>query len=363
VSQVVATTPVTITDTPITSLSAINSSPTTLGQATFFTATATGSNIVYTWDFGEGHTASGPTASNTYATVGFYTARVTATNGVSQVVATTPVTITDASITGLSAVNSSPTTLGQATFFTATATGSNIVYTWDFGDGHTASGPTASNIYAAVGFYTARVTATNGVSQVVATTPVTITFAPVTHTLVVNTTGNGSGTINPPVGTHTYDYGTVVTLTATPSIGSSFAGWSSACTNTSGDCVVTLDADKAVTATFTLNAINNPPIANAGPDQTVYINSTVTLNGSASSDPDGNLPLTYGWTRIGGPSVVFNNALSVTTFTAPSTPTVLTFTLTVTDTQGLASPPDTVVITVKHHYIYLPVVMRNFSQP
>ena len=186
VSQVVATTPVTITDTPITGLSAVNDSPTALGQATFFTATATGSNIVYTWDFGDGHTGSGSTASNTYAAVGLYTARVTATNGVSQVVATTPVTITDTPITGLSAVNDSPTTLGQATFFTATATGSNIVYTWDFGDGHTASGSTASNTYAAVGLYTARVTATNGVSQVVATTPVTIADAPITGLSAVN---------------------------------------------------------------------------------------------------------------------------------------------------------------------------------
>jgi len=39
---------------------------------------------------------------------------------------------------------------------------------------------------------------------------------------------------------------------------------------------------------------------------------------------------------------------------------VLTFTLTVTDTKSLASPPDTVVITVKDHYIYLPLVMRSF---
>jgi uncharacterized repeat protein (TIGR01451 family) len=45
--------------------------------------------------------------------------------------------------------------------------------------------------------------------------------------------------------------------------------------------------------------------------------------------------------------VSFNSALSVTTFTAPSTATVLTFTLTVTNSLGLAAlTPDEVVITV-----------------
>ena len=39
---------------------------------------------------------------------------------------------------------------------------------------------------------------------------------------------------------------------------------------------------------------NNPPTANAGPDQTVHIGNSATLDGSASSDPDGDAP-TYSW--------------------------------------------------------------------
>ena len=39
---------------------------------------------------------------------------------------------------------------------------------------------------------------------------------------------------------------------------------------------------------------NHPPVAKAGPDQTVTVGNPVSFNGSGSSDPDGD-PLTYSW--------------------------------------------------------------------
>ncbi len=101
-------------------------------------------------------------------------------------------------------------------------------------------------------------------------------------------------------------------------------------------------------ATTPVTITNLAPIANAGSDQTVVVGSIVTLDGSASTDPDGHLPLTYGWQQTGGTSVVLSSAtISQPTFTAPSAPTVLTFSLVVTDARGLPSAaPDTVVITV-----------------
>jgi len=84
-------------------------------------------------------------------------------------------TITDVPITGLSAVNDSPTPLGSATTLTATITaGSNVAYTCAFGDGDTDSGAVVAHTYPAVGVYTATVTATNSVSVVTATTAVDV---------------------------------------------------------------------------------------------------------------------------------------------------------------------------------------------
>lgn len=162
-------------DEAISGLVADNDSPTVLGDATNFTALITaGTNVSYTWDFGDGNTGSGPNPSHTYETVGDYTATVTATNSVSIQSATTEVTI-DETITGLSAENDSPTALGEETTLTASiTTGSNVSYEWDFGDGTIGSGPVTTHTYLSVGDFTATVTATNSVSEEVATTIVTI---------------------------------------------------------------------------------------------------------------------------------------------------------------------------------------------
>ena len=99
------------------------------------------------------------------------------------------------------------------------------------------------------------------------------------------------------------------------------------------------------TDTVVVTVENQAPAANAGVDQSVHINDEVTLDGSGSTDPDAGDSLSYGWEQSGGPAVTFTPGLSVTTFTAPGTATVLTFTLRVTDTDGLADR-DTILIFV-----------------
>ena len=53
----------------------------------------------------------------------------------------------------------------------------------------------------------------------------------------------------------TYDYGTMVTLTATASGASSFGGWSGdGCSGTTPTCTVTMDQARTIGAAFDLNS-------------------------------------------------------------------------------------------------------------
>lgn len=95
-------------------------------------------------------------------------------------------------------------------------------------------------------------------------------------TLTTTTSGSGSITRNP--NASTYAAGTVVTLTATPISGWSFAGWSGAVTGSTNPTTVTMDANKSVTATFTQNT--------GGPftlTTNVVGSGTVTRNPNATS--------------------------------------------------------------------------------
>ncbi len=89
-----------------------------------------------------------------------------------------------------------------------------------------------------------------------------------------------------------------------------------------------------------------PPTADAGPDQTVDVGDTVTLDGSGS-DPEG-LPLGLAWKQLGSPTVdLINSGSASPSFVAPDVAqdTELSFELTVTDNDQLTAT-DTVVITV-----------------
>lgn len=99
--------------------------------------------------------------------------------------------------------------------------------------------------------------------------------------------------------------------------------------------------------------VNQEPVAKAGSDLTADEGTQVTLQGTASTDPDGD-PLTYSWTQAGGTAVTLSDPSAATpSFIAPAVGPdgeTLVFQLVVGD--GEASSADTVTVTV-----------RNLNQP
>ncbi len=93
------------------------------------------------------------------------------------------------------------------------------------------------------------------------------------------------------------------------------------------------------------NAANRAPIANAGSDAVGFTGTTLALDGSSSSDPDGN-PLTYKWTQNadGGPAVDIADDTSAKAGFKPTEAGTYAFTLTVSD--GKLSSTDTVSVSV-----------------
>jgi hypothetical protein len=187
-------------------------------------------------------------------------------------------------------------------------------------------------------------------------------------TVIRSGTGGATGTVaSSPSGincgadcTEQYNAGTLVTLTATPNATSNFAGWSGACTNATGDCSVTMDAAKTVTANF----VPKPAV-----QYTLTVNTGGTGSGLVSSSPAGiscpadcseaydeNTSVTLtatpatgsaltGWSGGGCSGTALTCAVTLAaattvnvTFTADTTPPVTTITGNPTDPSNDSAP-------------------------
>jgi subtilisin family serine protease len=126
-----------------------------------------GSVVSWAWNFGDGGTATGATASHSYAAGGTYTVTLTVTDddGASSTTSQ-PFTVQPPPPPNqppTAAFTGSCTALSCA--FNGTGStdsdGSVVSWAWNFGDGGTASGATASHAYAAAGTYTVTLTVTD----------------------------------------------------------------------------------------------------------------------------------------------------------------------------------------------------------
>jgi hypothetical protein len=117
---------------------------------------------------------------------------------------------------------------------------------------------------------------------------------------------NGSASTNPSgVGTLSYRWMFTSRPTGSAAVLSNYAlVMPTFVADVAGNYVIMLTVSNGTatsSASVTVTTGNSPPVAKAGPNQTVPLGSTVVLNGSGSSDVNGD-PLTYSWTFIGKPT-------------------------------------------------------------
>ena len=144
--------------------------------------------LAYSWDFGDGTTASGSKlASHQYTTAGTYTATVTVTDsqGAGDSATSQPILVsaeTTGSTTPTALVTASrtsgkaplPVTFNGSGSIPSEQTGSITGYSWNFGDGSTGSGMASQHTFTDPGTYTVRLTITDSSGkQAVTTTTVT----------------------------------------------------------------------------------------------------------------------------------------------------------------------------------------------
>jgi PKD repeat protein len=171
-TAITATAPVVAT-LPAPPTAVISSSPTAAGAApltiTFSgadSAAAPNASITsYAWAFGDGATASAASASHTFTTAGTYTTTliVTDNNGKTSttntpVVVTTPAVAANTPPTAVATTSSISGTAPLAVTFDGSAStdadGSISSYLWNFGDGSSATGKTATHTYLSDATYT-----------------------------------------------------------------------------------------------------------------------------------------------------------------------------------------------------------------
>ena len=239
--------------------------------------------------------------------------------------------------------------------------GSALTYRWDFGDGTTGTGVGPTHTYTAKGTYTVTLIVHD---QYEDSAPTTTTVSVPNRAPIANAGGPYTGGVSPQAilfdGSGSYDpdgdylanyryywdFGDGTTWDIGPTMWHSYYQ--------PGTYTVTLTVGDgflvSAPSSATVTVINLPPVADAGPDQTVSKNvDPVRLNATNSSDPEGR-PWTAAWRQVSGAPVTLVDAnTAVPYFSIPKNikplPMQLVFEVKITDNWG-ASATDQVVITV-----------------
>jgi PKD repeat protein len=127
-----------------------------------------GTIVSYAWDFGDGGTATGATASYTYLTPGVYVAELTVTDNHGRTgTAHETITVNAPQAAPTASANATPATGPAPLAVVLDATGSSdsdgtiVSYDWDLGDGGVATGAVVNHVYTTPGTFIATVTVTD----------------------------------------------------------------------------------------------------------------------------------------------------------------------------------------------------------
>jgi PKD repeat protein len=152
---------------------------------------ADGTIATYAWTFGDGSTGTGATATRTYAAAGTYLATLTvtdnkgATSTATRMVSVAPVVPNKAPTAAFTA-SAKDLTISVDAAGSADSDGVVKAYAWNFGDGSTATGATASHTYAAAGTFHVSLTVTDDKGATGATGQDVTVVAPPVEVVVAN---------------------------------------------------------------------------------------------------------------------------------------------------------------------------------
>ena len=306
-----------------------------------------GDLLTHSWEFGDGSTGFGPSPSHTYGALGTYAVTLRVEDGR---VGSTPVstTVTISNRPPVAAIGGPYSgTHGHPVTFDASASvdpdGDPLQFAWSFGDGSTGTGAVPIHVYAVDGTYTVAVVVSDGVDASTASTVVTVTNAvPVAgaggpyaafKNAPVAFDGSASSDANGDALAYRWDFGDGTVGTGVrPMHAYGAAG-------TFTVRLVVNDGQQDSTAASALVTISNrPPVASPGGPYAGTRLQGVAFNGSASSDPNGDV-LSYSWDF--GDGATGTGATPSHTYTS-----VGTFTVTLVVSDGTMSSNAATTVTI-----------------
>lgn len=152
--------------------------------------------LTYSWNFGDGTTATGPSVSKSYSKEGLFTITLTVRDqDGATVTGTRSISVGNGAPSALELAIQGSREEGATLTLTANGTdpgGDALSYAWNLGDGGTASGPSIGYVYRDQGSYTVRATATDtgGLSLTTSTVLTIVNVKPTIQQLVGSFSGS-----------------------------------------------------------------------------------------------------------------------------------------------------------------------------